>query len=116
MNKTRPYRELLLESLGNSEDARHYLAAVLEDYPEGFLKAVKNVIRARDLGKGGGLSGDRSSPKVELRELADLLADLRLKLSIETISTEKLPDPAPAAWVALANENERQVDSFGPVK
>jgi probable addiction module antidote protein len=50
-SKTRPYRELLLERLANPEVAGHYLNAALEDSPESFLKALKNVAQARQMTK-----------------------------------------------------------------
>jgi probable addiction module antidote protein len=50
-SKTRPYRELLLERLANSEVASYYLNAALEDSPESFLKALKNVAQARQMSK-----------------------------------------------------------------
>jgi len=51
MSKTRPYRELLTESLADPVQAKHYLRAVLQDYPEGFLKALRNVARANQMSK-----------------------------------------------------------------
>lgn len=47
--KTRPYRELLLERLVNPEVASYYLNAAIEDSPEAFLKALKNVAQARQI-------------------------------------------------------------------
>ncbi|ADW70409.1 addiction module antidote protein [Granulicella tundricola] len=46
-NKTTPYREALLASLADPIEAKHYLNATLEDNPEGFLKALRNVAQAR---------------------------------------------------------------------
>ena len=51
MSKTRPYRELLTESLSDPVQAKHYLRAILQDYPEGFLKALGNVARANQMTK-----------------------------------------------------------------
>jgi probable addiction module antidote protein len=50
-NKISTYREALLESLADPNEAAHYLNAVLEDYPEGFLKALRNVAQARQMAK-----------------------------------------------------------------
>jgi DNA-binding phage protein len=44
--KTSSYREALMEDLANPAEAERYLSAVLEDYPEGFLKALGNVAQA----------------------------------------------------------------------
>lgn len=49
--KTSSYREALLKDLANPAEATHYLNAVLEDYPEGFLKALRNVAQARQMAK-----------------------------------------------------------------
>jgi probable addiction module antidote protein len=50
-SKTRPYRELLLERLANPEVASYYLNAAIEDSPESFLKALKNVAQARQMAR-----------------------------------------------------------------
>ena len=49
--KTRPYREVLLERLANPEVAAYYLNAAIEDSPESFLKALKNVAQAHQMAK-----------------------------------------------------------------
>jgi len=49
--KTRPYREVLLANLTDPIEAEGYLNAVLEEYPEGFLKALRNVAQARQMAK-----------------------------------------------------------------
>jgi probable addiction module antidote protein len=40
---------LLLERLVNPEVAGHYLNAALEDSPESFLKALRNVAQSRQM-------------------------------------------------------------------
>ncbi len=50
-SKTSSYREALLESLADPNEAVLYLNAVLEDYPKGFLKALRNVAQARQMSK-----------------------------------------------------------------
>lgn len=49
--KTTPYREALLRNLADPKEAKAYLNAVLEDYPEGFLKALRNVAQARQIAR-----------------------------------------------------------------
>jgi probable addiction module antidote protein len=49
--KTSSYHAALLRDLADPEEAEHYLNAVLEDYPEGFLKALRNVAQARQMAK-----------------------------------------------------------------
>ena len=50
-NKTRSYREALLEALADPVEAAHYLSAALDDSPEMFRKACLNVIQARKVAK-----------------------------------------------------------------
>jgi probable addiction module antidote protein len=49
MGKTSSYREALLESLKDPGEARAYLNAALEDSPEAFLKALKNVAQTNTM-------------------------------------------------------------------
>ena len=50
-SKTRPYRESLLNALADPNEAAHYLNAAIEDSPEMFLKALRNVAQARQMAK-----------------------------------------------------------------
>jgi probable addiction module antidote protein len=92
--KTRPYREALLEDLADPEAAKHYLNAVLAEYPEGFLKALRNVAQARQMGKVAEEAGvqreslyralsDEGNPTLET--LTSVLAAVGLKISIATV-------------------------------
>jgi probable addiction module antidote protein len=47
--RTTPYREALLQNLADPQEAKAYLNAVLEDYPDGFPKALRNVAQARQM-------------------------------------------------------------------
>lgn len=49
MAKTSSYRDALLTSLADPDEAKAYLNAVLSDYPEGFLKALRNVAQAQGM-------------------------------------------------------------------
>jgi len=51
MSSTRPYRDLLMERLTSPEVAAHYLNAALENSPESFLKALRNVAQSRQMAK-----------------------------------------------------------------
>jgi hypothetical protein len=42
-NRTSSYRDALLDSLTDPVEASAYLNAGLEDSPQAFLKAIKNV-------------------------------------------------------------------------
>jgi probable addiction module antidote protein len=89
--KTSSYREALLADLADPNEARHYLNGVLEDYPAGFLKALRNVAQARQMAK---VAQDAGIPRESLYRalsedgnptldtLTSVLAALGLKLSI----------------------------------
>jgi probable addiction module antidote protein len=92
--KTRPYREVLLANLTNPTEAEGYLNAVLEEYPEGFLKALRNVAQARQMSKVAQDAGiqreslyralsDDGNPTLET--LTAVLSAVGLKISIATV-------------------------------
>ena len=94
MAKARPYREALLADLADPEEAKHYLNAVLEDYPTGFLKALRNVAQARQMAKVAQDAGiqreslyralsDDGNPTLET--LTAVLSAVGLKISIATV-------------------------------
>jgi probable addiction module antidote protein len=47
--KTRSYRDSLLKGLTDPVEAAHYLNAALDDSPEMFLKALRNVAQSRQM-------------------------------------------------------------------
>jgi len=47
--KTRPYNEVLLQRLGDPAVASHYLDVTLENSPDNFATAIKNVAKAREM-------------------------------------------------------------------
>jgi len=107
MSNTRPYREALLESLTDPVEAKLYLKAVLEDYPEGFLKALRNVAQANQMTKVAKAAGvkretlyralsDDGNPTLDT--LTGVLAALGLKFSVVGIDeTEASPKRRAAA-------------------
>lgn len=97
MSKTSLYHDSLIESLSDPVEAQHYLMAVLEDYPEGFLKALRNVAQANQMTKVAEEAGiKRESLYRALSEdgnprfdtLTAILAALGLKLSIATLKSD----------------------------
>ncbi len=50
-SKTIPYRDALLEALSHPDEAVHYLNAAIEDSPEMFLQALRNVAQSRQMTK-----------------------------------------------------------------
>ena len=49
--KTGPYRDLLMERLDDPDVAGHYLNAAMDNSPQAFLKALKDVAQARQMSK-----------------------------------------------------------------
>lgn len=49
--KTSSYRDSLLESLKDPDEAREYLNAAIEDSRESFLKALRNVAQANNMAR-----------------------------------------------------------------
>jgi probable addiction module antidote protein len=93
MTKTSSYHDALIESLADPEEAKCYLKAVLEDYPEGFLKALRNVAQANQMKKVAEAAGikreslyralsDEGNPTWDT--LTGILGALGLKFSITT--------------------------------
>jgi probable addiction module antidote protein len=99
MPKTSSYHDALLTSLADPEEASHYLNAVLQDNPQGFLKALRNVAQANQIKQISESSGanreglrhalaDDGNPDVGT--LSAVLSDLGLRLAIAT--KEEAPD------------------------
>jgi probable addiction module antidote protein len=96
--KTRPYSAWRLEKLADPAIASDYLNASLNESPEIFLKALKNVAQARQISKVAKDAGvqretlyrslsEQGNPTFQT--LSSVLAALGLKLSITT--TEERP-------------------------
>lgn len=90
--RTRPYREALLEALADPTEAAHYLTAAIEDSPEMFRKALRNVAQARQVAKVARHAGVtreslyRATSEIgnpTLDTLHSVLHAMDLKLSIE---------------------------------
>ena len=95
--KTSSYRQSLLTSLRDPVEASAYLNAALEDSPEAFLKALKNVAQARPMAQVAREAGIQSetlyrafsengNPTFET--LSSVLAALGMKLSIAPNQSE----------------------------
>jgi probable addiction module antidote protein len=95
--KTSSYRQSLLTSLLDPVEASAYLNAALEDSPEAFLKALKNVAQARPMAQVAREAGiqretlyrafsDQGNPTFET--LSSVLAALGMKLSIAPSESE----------------------------
>jgi len=89
--KTSSYRQSLLTSLLDPVEASAYLNAALEDSPEAFLKALKNVAQARTMANVAREAGiqretlyrafsEQGNPTFET--LSSVLGALGMKLSI----------------------------------
>ena len=95
--RTSSYREALLTSLLDPVEASAYLNASLEDSPEAFLKALKNVAQARSMTSVAREAGiqretlyrafsEQGNPTFET--LSSVLCALGMKLSIAPSESE----------------------------
>lgn len=89
--KTSSYRQSLLTALLDPVEASAYLNAALEDSPEAFLKALKNVAQARPIAQVAREAGiqretlyrafsEQGNPTFET--LSSVLGALGMRLSI----------------------------------
>lgn len=89
--KTSSYRQSLLKALLDPVEASAYLNAALEDSPQAFLKAVRNVAQSRQMVKVAKDAGvqretlyrslsEQGNPTFET--LSSVLAALGMKISI----------------------------------
>jgi len=96
--KTSSYRQSLLTSLLDPVEASAYLNAALEDSPEAFLKALKNVAQSRQMAKVAKDAGvqretlyrslsEQGNPTFET--LSSILGALGMKLSIAPSDSEE---------------------------
>jgi probable addiction module antidote protein len=101
MTKTTSYRESLLTALADPIEASAYLNAALEDSPQAFLKALKNVAQARQMSKVAKDAGiqretlyrsfsEQGNPTFET--LSSVLAALGMKLSISPNVSHAAPE------------------------
>ena len=81
-NKTTAYHEVLRGSLADPEEARAYLNAVLEEYPEGLPKALRNVSEARQITRRPGPDHGASASPATFEEVASTLHELGLRIVI----------------------------------
>ena len=95
--KTSSYRQSLLTALLDPIEASAYLNAALEDSPEAFLKALKNVAQARPMAQVAKQAGiqretlyrafsEQGNPTFET--LSSVLGALGMKLSITPSESE----------------------------
>ena len=89
--RTHSYRDRLLESLTNPQEAASYLNAAMEDSPEMFLKAIKDVAQAHQVSNVARKAGvtreslyrsfsERGNPTLET--LRSVLRVFKLKMEI----------------------------------
>src|SRR5271157_214992 len=95
--KTSSYRQSLLAALLDPVEASAYLNAALEDSPEAFLKALKNVAQSRQMAKVAKDAGvqretlyrslsEQGNPTFET--LSSILGALGMKLSFAPSDSE----------------------------
>lgn len=88
----------LLDRLVDSQEATHYLNAAIEDSPEMFLKALRNVAEAHKMAQVAKKAGvvrealyttlsKEGNPR--LRTLRAVLKAVGLRMTVETINSSK---------------------------
>ncbi len=101
--RTTDYRTELLQDLGSPDEAAHYLNAALEDSPEMFLVALRDVAEARRMARVAGEAGvarealyrmlcETGNPRYS--SLTGILKALGLRLAIEA-DTRLFQSPPP---------------------
>ena len=100
MGKTSSYRQALLESLTDPEEAAAYLDAAMEDSQEAFLKASKNILQSRhfsmvQMANNAGVQRETlyrslsENGNPTLKTLRAVLGTLGLRLSILPLANEQ---------------------------
>lgn len=98
MNRSRSYREDLLKSLIDPEEAREYLNAALEDEnPEVFLLALKDIVDANSSMSKLAQETNRNRESLyktlsekgnpQLNSIRSILSNLGFKLAVEVNSS-----------------------------
>lgn len=91
--RTTSYRDRLLKRLSTPEEAANYLNAAMEDSPEVFLEALRDVAQARQMAsvaRTAGLTREAlyrsfsSEGNPTLDTLVSVLCALNLKIAIAT--------------------------------
>jgi probable addiction module antidote protein len=104
--RTRSYREGLLASLADTQEAAHYLEAALEESSELFLVALRDVAEARQMAKvakDAGVAREAlyrmlsESGNPTLSSLSSILKSLGLRLSVDVLAhSASVADEFPA--------------------
>ena len=98
MNRSRSYRENLLKSLSDPEEAREYLNAALEDEnPEIFLLALKDIVDANSSMSKLAQATNRNRESLyktlsekgnpQLNSIRSILSNLGFRLAVEVNSS-----------------------------
>jgi probable addiction module antidote protein len=120
--KTSSYREALLEALSDPTEAALYLTAAMEDSPEMFRKALRNVAQSRQIAKvakNAGVTREslyRATSEIgnpTLDTLYSVLEVLGIKLAFVAESVEALRSPVEVlAVTAVEPAKALPVNSF----
>jgi len=126
MIKTSSYHDALVESLTDPVEAKNYLKAVLDDYPEGFLKALRNVAQAHQMKRVAEAAGikreslyralsEQGNPTWET--LNGVLGALGFKFSITPIEEEPTTQPvaSPAVELKASGVEKESVENYSYV-
>lgn len=118
-NKSRPFKDLLLERLGDPEVAKHYVREALDESQESFLKALRVVAQAKQMTKVAKEANmqreslyralsEQGNPNLD--NLIGVLAAVGMKLSIVGIDKDN-----PVCYMATVGEEANaNVTRFRP--
>lgn len=117
--KTSSYRQSHLTSLLDPVEASAYLNAALEDSPEAFLKALKNVAQARtmsNVAKQAGIQretlyrsfSEQGNPTFET--LLSVLSALGMRISIAPNESAEMSAPVHANLGFIAGKTTEAVE------
>lgn len=117
MPKTSSYHDALIKALADPVEARHYLRAVIDDNPQGFLKALRNVAQAnkmKNVAEAAGIKreslyralSEQGNPTLET--LSSVLGALGMRLSVEMNAPPRKKSARSAVKVASARTAARR--------
>jgi len=123
-SKTRPYREALLEALSDPSEAVHYLNAAINDSPEMFLKALRNVAQAHQMAKVARDAGvtreslyratsEIGNPTLDTLDSVLSAVGVRMQFAVHVVGSSAAPSTASAISHHGSSANARASGAGG---
>jgi len=103
LKRTRDYHPWLLEKLANPQTAADYLNEAMNDSPEMFLKALRNIAQARQMASVAKQAGvrreslyrtlsKRGNPRLDTLNAVLRVLGLRMAIQAEGARSARRPD------------------------